>query len=296
MLTLVLLASASGCDSEDVSGVTWEQAVGANSKPLRGVWGSCPSDVFAVGMDGRILHFDGSSYSTMESGTWRYLMDIWGSSSSDVFAVGDGGTILHYDGNKWSSQNSETTDSLHGIWGNSSSDIFAVGDGGTIIHYDGTKWSSQNYGTDYRLNDIWGSSGSNVFVVGDGGTILHYDGSKWSSHNSDTYNRLNSIWGSSGSDVFTVGNKMRDLASRIQKRCNCFFLVIDMTVFRAVDKYITEDTAIKNYGPQVRIKTLFVFAGLDDVRRTADHLLPGKTGNTFKSGIDVFNYSSTICN
>ena len=29
------------------------------------------------------------------------LNAIWGNSGSDVFAVGDNGTIVHYDGNKW---------------------------------------------------------------------------------------------------------------------------------------------------------------------------------------------------
>jgi hypothetical protein len=54
--------------------------------------------------------------------------------------VGSGGLILHYDGTSWSEMTSGTS-SLSGVWGTSSSDIFAVGYDGTIVHYDGTGWS-----------------------------------------------------------------------------------------------------------------------------------------------------------
>ena len=32
----------------------------------------------------------------MSSGTTEWLYGVWGSCGSDVFAVGDSGTILHY--------------------------------------------------------------------------------------------------------------------------------------------------------------------------------------------------------
>jgi PKD repeat protein len=59
-------------------------------------WGSSGSDVFAVGLFGTILHYDGATWSAMSSGTAKYLLGVWGSSGSDVFAVGWEGTILHY--------------------------------------------------------------------------------------------------------------------------------------------------------------------------------------------------------
>jgi hypothetical protein len=81
------------------------------------VWGSSGSDVYAVGYDGSsykgtILHYDGSAWSTMSSGTDNSLYAVWGSSGADpgppdVYAVGRGwddyrledyGTILHYSG------------------------------------------------------------------------------------------------------------------------------------------------------------------------------------------------------
>ena len=45
------------------------------------------------------------------------LYGVWGSSASDVFAVGDGGTILHYDGSAWSAMSSGTTADSYGCLG-----------------------------------------------------------------------------------------------------------------------------------------------------------------------------------
>ena len=63
------------------------------------------------------------------------LLGAWGSSLSDVFAVGYGGTVLHYNGSAWGPMASGTTNQLLGVWGSSPSDVFAVGNWGTILHY-----------------------------------------------------------------------------------------------------------------------------------------------------------------
>ena len=93
------------------------------------------------------------------------LRSIWGSSSTDVFAVGQtgtspnfNGTIFHYDGATWTQMAIGTTKPLYGIWGSSSTDVFAVGDNGTILHYNGTAWSTMTSGTLNWLQSVWGSS------------------------------------------------------------------------------------------------------------------------------------------
>ena len=58
------------------------------------VWGSSPNDVYAVGRYGMILHFDGNTWSQMDSGVGSDLWGVWGKCDGDVFAVGYRGTIL----------------------------------------------------------------------------------------------------------------------------------------------------------------------------------------------------------
>jgi len=49
-----------------------------------------------------IMFNDGEQWVRMESGTEEYLTAIWGSSDEDMYAVGDNGLILHWNGDNWS--------------------------------------------------------------------------------------------------------------------------------------------------------------------------------------------------
>lgn len=157
-------------------GRDWRPVKVPLAPPLRGVWGSSASDVFAVGEDNVILHYDGQSWSGMQvpsTGTWPEptLLTVWGSSSTDVFAAGTGGTILHYDGQSWSIMSSPVGGDLTGVWGTSPTDVFAVGTNYTLLHYDGTGWIVTNE-VEGAMSDVWAAGGS-VFTVGHDMTILH---------------------------------------------------------------------------------------------------------------------------
>lgn len=47
--------------------------------------------MFAVGWGGTILHYNGTDWRVMTSGTGETLSAVWGSSNADVFAVGNRG-------------------------------------------------------------------------------------------------------------------------------------------------------------------------------------------------------------
>ena len=82
------------------------------------------------------------------------------------------GTILHYDGSSWSAVSSGTTDDLIGLWGSSATDVWAVGYSGTILHWDGNSWSGAPSGTTADLTSVWGSGSGDVWVAGQEGTVL----------------------------------------------------------------------------------------------------------------------------
>jgi hypothetical protein len=184
----------------------WSAMNSGTTEYLYDVWGNSGSDVFAVGENGTILHYDGSNWSSMSSGTTEHLYGVWCNSSSDVFVAGAKGTILHFDGTSWNSMTSGTTEHPNKLWGSSGSDVFAVGSNGTTLHYNGTTWTTMSSATGESLRDVWGSSGSNVFAVGDNSIKIHYNGTSWSSMLPVTTGSLSGIWGSSGSAVFAVGN------------------------------------------------------------------------------------------
>src|SRR6185436_15168757 len=79
------------------------------------------------GAGGTIVRWNGSAWSSVASGTPNHLYGVWGSGPSDVWAVGDVGTILHWDGSAWWKVPSGTTHDLRGVWGSGPSDVWAVG-------------------------------------------------------------------------------------------------------------------------------------------------------------------------
>ena len=188
-------------------GTSWDTvSVPEEVELLTGVWGSSASDVFAVGEEGTVLHYDGATWTmTLEGKT---LNDIWGNSAEDVFATGEG--ILHYDGQTWSAVPvHEGSPPLNGVWGSSGSDVFAVGLFGTILHYDGLAWTRMPVTfNEENLLDVWGTSRDNVFAVGEGGTVLHYDGLEWVKMPVPATDNLTGIWGPSASDVYVVGTSL----------------------------------------------------------------------------------------
>jgi len=149
---------------------------------LPGVWGTGPSDVWTVGGGGTILHWNGTAWSAVPSGTTETLSAPWGTGPDDVWAVGHGGTILHWNGSTWSPSDSGTTELMFGVWGSGPDDVWATGWSGTILHWDGSRWSAVPSGTSNNLQHVWGSGPNDVWAVGTStaGVIVHWDGTRWS--------------------------------------------------------------------------------------------------------------------
>ena len=73
------------------------------------------------------------AWTVMASGTDVTLRDVWGTSSTNVFAVGDDATILHYDGSEWTHMEVDETWGFYGIFGSSPTNVCAVGPTGGYL-------------------------------------------------------------------------------------------------------------------------------------------------------------------
>jgi len=121
-------------------GTEWREVMASAPGYLEGIWGTSPSEVFAVGHSGTILHFDGSAWSQMTdgvpSGDQYVFSDVTGTSPRDVYAVGDAagqGLLLHYDGSTWTPIASGTEAILRGAWVTPSGEVIVVGDYGVVL-------------------------------------------------------------------------------------------------------------------------------------------------------------------
>ncbi|ACY13011.1 hypothetical protein [Haliangium ochraceum] len=150
------------------------------------------------------------------------LYDVWGSSERDVYAVGENGTVLHYDGDGWTRIETGTEEHLFGVWGADDGTLYAVGDRATILRREGGQWTEMalpyaaarfSWMPEVQLRSVWGSGPEDVYVAGNrDGLLLHYDGAGWAPVRTDTDQPLLRLWGRSQSragehdvDVFIAG-------------------------------------------------------------------------------------------
>ncbi len=187
------------------NGSVWD-TINTGTGDLWRVWGTASDDVFAVGA-ATILRYNGSTWNSMSDSVGaQTMLGVWGSSPTDVFAVGTGGTILHYDGSLWRHMTSPTTDVIYSVWGTSPRNVYA-GSYNAILHYDGTGWSIVANPGAFYVFSLWGSGPSDIFGGTGGGPILHYDGSTWSSvANPAGARHMYGMWGTSATEVFASGS------------------------------------------------------------------------------------------
>jgi hypothetical protein len=150
----------------------WEQ-VDAGTVNYNAVAGSSPENVFIVGDQGTILHWDGIALAPEASGTTANLRGVAVVDETLAYAVGEQGTVLSRQAGLWAVLPALTTAVLNGVWASSTYAV-AVGEQGIILHSAQSVWKlvansrHENY---YAVTD----STDGVEVVGALGIVVHVD-------------------------------------------------------------------------------------------------------------------------
>lgn len=175
---------------------------------------------------GEIHHFDGTDWSAMEipEGVGM-LVWSYGFSASDVWTVGRAGVVLHYDGSTWESVDSHTEEDLWGVWGAGPNDIYMVGGNVfsgqvTILHWDGTDIEAEELPAEENprsvraLFKVFGVDGR-VFAVGQTGLIVERTASGWVRHPTGELadEDFVALWGNSADDIVAVGGRVQSKVS-----------------------------------------------------------------------------------
>ncbi|MEZ4302258.1 MAG: hypothetical protein R3B70_45440 [Polyangiaceae bacterium] len=185
----------------------WKDLAPGGAETFWWVSGTSATDVWFVGENGRIAHYDGDAMTDVPSGVTATLWGTFAFAPDDAWAVGgtpDGGPtkpndiVLHYDGTKWTPEalpGAPLGVSLFKVWGTSSDDLFVVGEQGTIWHRTSAGWALETSDpplTGSRLFTVHGCSGTDVFAVG-GQSVLHRDAGGWSTVDISLGNQVNGV-------------------------------------------------------------------------------------------------------
>ena len=179
---------------------------------LWGLWGSSPTDIWAVGDNSTALHYDGTGWQSAQVVSPFHYYSVWGTGPKDVWAVGQVGITIHYDGRTWTSSPNSAASDLTSVYGVSPTDVWTVGLYNSTSaqhefwHWDGTStWKKITTGSTTSLLSVWASAPNDITASGIGGTLIHYNGSTWSVVTTNTTNDLRSVWGTSANLVFAGG-------------------------------------------------------------------------------------------
>jgi hypothetical protein len=158
------------------------------------LWGSSSSDLYVVGNNGNIAHWNGSKWTKIESGTDVNLLDVWGSPDGTVWACGYTGdyattVLLRYDGTIWNKLYEGSPDNqnnglyvgpISGGWTNSNYFTYIL-NWGALYRQDNkdqldlTSLSYPPFFYDVSFT-ISGNEKNDILVSGQGGMLGHYNG------------------------------------------------------------------------------------------------------------------------
>lgn len=211
----------------DLYAPTWHVENAAMAVDLFGVGGSGPSDVYAVGAMGTILHRDASGKWTRQtSGVTSTLVRVWESPSGFVYVVGldstSNGLILFSTGlGNWNAQavangsgNPISVPALDGVSGTADNDISAVGGGGLFIHSGGgagTLWhvSPTPGGVSNAIFGVSGGSNGKTYACGEAGFCAVSNGAgNWTAipnSMTGTQTNLDSVSVTAAGDLYAAG-------------------------------------------------------------------------------------------
>jgi len=165
---------------------------------LHDIYAPAADDVWVVGKNQQILHFDGSSWHPFAEIPGAHLFGIWGESSAAVTTVGAAAfdqspIVLNYDGNIWVSGAPFpiTLPALTDVWGSGTQRYFTSIEG-RIYQDDPVKYPNDRYhlalvtggcptGTEPspQLNGIDGNTFDDILAVGDDAVLAHKNAVGW---------------------------------------------------------------------------------------------------------------------
>jgi len=172
---------------------------------------------------GNVYYWDGSVWQMENpSPSNEALNDVEVVSGNLAYAVGKNGKVIKYDGFSWTNlgagQAQAPDDELKGVWSISSNEVWVVGKNAALSLWDSMNWldmsgkGEANVDKKGELRDAWGDA-NNFYAVEKDGDIYNYQprpypNGSWSKIelcNDDFDMDINDIWGDGSGTIYLSG-------------------------------------------------------------------------------------------
>ena len=223
----------SGLDTTSHSILWTTDSMGYFSSRLLDLWGTSPSNIYAVGLlqtvgvvlPSFIVHYDGANWAAIQDDSlsrWvgaGLLASIHGISDTAMFVAGSMdshtkaiGFVARWNGRQWTNISPPDSIALTAIWVKSVTDVYVGGEKGTILRYNGHSWQSLETGTILDIWQITGLPSGEVYAVASdyfnsfaGSLILRIQENNVSQDQFFPVGRKFGIWGTANGEAYAAG-------------------------------------------------------------------------------------------
>lgn len=154
------------------------------------IYGANPQDVYAVGNAGTIVHFNGSTWQRVESGTDVDIRDIWGgalNNRTEIIAIASYGSqvpqarkVLTIQGTTVSLVNDEGLPlAISAVWFMPFRKYYIGGAGVFTTYRTGTSWLEDTSQPLYYVSSIRGMGWNEIALSGGFGHLSYFNGVRW---------------------------------------------------------------------------------------------------------------------
>ncbi|MDI6767980.1 MAG: hypothetical protein QME52_14260, partial [Bacteroidota bacterium] len=189
------------------------------------IWGTSSSNLYLVGNQGAIAHYNGSSWRRLESGTDVHIKDIYGGfdpikNELEILCIASNGPEIPQGRELLGIQQGAVTNltaselpmDMNGIWFIVNRSYYIVGDGIYKKHGLNTSVLWQRLNGDITRNYIEAIRGTNlndIFLSGHFGELLHFNGWSWKSYRTEisTYSTIYRAIAQRSDLVIAVGDQ-----------------------------------------------------------------------------------------
>lgn len=197
---------------------------GCCGEQLNAMWGLPSGDIWAVGDNGVVVHWDGTRWSRLESlyDAWD-LTSVFATGEADIWVVGTSWSSLkykhsayHWDGSSWSLVVDNDDSRILGdrVWGTGRNDVW-ISSFPSALQWNGSRWIhhdlDQNLECEggYAESVMWGASDDMwLLTIVENCTVAwinHWNGTSWSTEEIDYPGVLRSAWTAPSGDTWLVG-------------------------------------------------------------------------------------------